>query len=99
MNDKRVKRTVEESIKVVVIDFTQFHKVLTKLGTCIDLKIDDYVTERCFHEKRHPRARSNGFQPVSSRRMKRRSKIGSVLLTSSRNLRERRGANPDGRVV
>jgi hypothetical protein len=66
MNDARVKRTVEESIKVVVIEFAQFDKVLTKLGTCVDLKIDDYVTERCFDEKRHLGARTNHFQPVAS---------------------------------
>lgn len=47
------KRTVEEGIKVVIVDLAEFEEVLASIRTCFDLEIDDYVPEGCFQEKRH----------------------------------------------
>ena len=41
-----VRRTIEKCVEVVVIHLTQFEEVLASSRTDVNLKVDDYVTER-----------------------------------------------------
>lgn len=47
------EQTIEEGIKVIIVDLAKFEEVLASFWTCLDLEIDDYVTEGCFQEQRH----------------------------------------------
>jgi hypothetical protein len=47
------KRTVEEGVKIEIVDFAQFEEILASFWTCFDLEIDDDVSKGCFQEKRH----------------------------------------------
>ncbi len=48
-------RTIEKGIKVVIEDLAQFEEILGSFGTCLDLEVDDYVSEGCFQEEGHGR--------------------------------------------
>ena len=47
------ERTIEEGIKVIIVDLAKFEEVLASFRTCFDLEIDDYVTKGCFQEQGH----------------------------------------------
>ena len=45
--------TIEEGIKVVIVDFAEFEKVLAECGASLYFKVDNDVSQRCLEEYRH----------------------------------------------
>lgn len=50
---KWIRHTVEEGIKVIIVDFAEFEKVLAECGASLYFKVDHDVSQRCLEEYRH----------------------------------------------
>ena len=45
--------TIEKSVEIVIIDFTQLEKVLASFGAGFNFEVDDYIAKRSLQEDRH----------------------------------------------
>ena len=47
---KWIIHTIEEGVKVVIVDFAEFEKVLAECGASLYFKVDNDVSQRCLEE-------------------------------------------------